>query len=115
MKSNYFEYSINNLKIKGYYHNLYGYSKIELNEDYIDITYKHILNNKKEFINKEYIYRVDYNNNIIKITETDSHNILSQEILHDINHDMTNICANLSIQNVVKNDNNIFCYIKVAK
>jgi hypothetical protein len=115
LKSNFFEYSINNLQIKGFYHHAYGYSTIELKQDYIDITYKHIVNKDKDYINKEYTYRVDYNNNIIKITDIDSHNVLSQESLNHVNSHMMNICTNVSMHNLVKNDDNLFCYRKLAK
>lgn len=98
----------NSYNVKGYLHNSFGYTIVDIQDDNsIIISYKHIIDNDNNPINKSYLYKIDINNNITFIEENDMDNDIELNII-----EKNELCKNLTLYNVVKK-NDIFCYRKI--
>jgi hypothetical protein len=99
-------------KVNGYYHNAFGYSIINIDDDTNDITvtYKHILESGETpaYVHKQYDYKLRRTFVVQDIKEIPE---LENEKIEKIQKDMQGICSNMITENIVKN-NEIYCYQK---
>lgn len=120
-QSNIIDYDFLNYKVTGYYHNSYGYSVISTDDDYIKVTYKHVIDDENNLINKHFIYSI-LDSNIH--TNTSKQSSMSKNFkanIMKINNIKKSYCETLSEDMVIKSSsnsnktNNIFCYRKGKK
>ncbi len=105
----------NKYKISGYYHNAFGYSVIDVNNETneITITYKHILSDI--YIHKQYDYKLGaVMLHDVKDIKIDQRLVEKIQNVEQLQKDMEFLCANMTDENVVKNKN-IYCYKKEKK
>jgi hypothetical protein len=120
-QSNIIDYEFLNYKVSGYYHNSYGYSVISDEDDYIKVTYKHIIDDENRLINKHFVYSILDANIYTSLSKRSSISKNFKENIIKTNNIKQSYCESMSEDMVIKSSsnsnksNNIFCYRKVKK
>lgn len=111
-------FTYNSYTIEGYYHNSYGYSLIDIDDNgTIKVIYKHIIDINGNPVSKEFVYHIDYSTQHISMNSTTNITQLTEDMVQENNNIARELCTHLSAQNLVKNtstdikdSNNKYCY-----
>ncbi len=96
-----------NYEVNGYYHNSYGYSMIDIDDNTGDITvvYKHLIGTDGSKVNEEYVYKVDFSPepNIIIYDEPIIIPEVSEDMIENNNNTGAKLCNEFGRTNLVTN------------
>lgn len=108
---------LNNIaSVDGYYHNSYGYSVIDIDEEFnTTVSYKHLVDNENNVVNRKYIYKItkdEDGDTVFKLDEEYITNVKEVVDTKELQEKLKNICQNMTKENLVKDSDDILCYKK---
>jgi predicted MPP superfamily phosphohydrolase len=111
-------FTYNSYTIEGYYHNSYGYSLIDIDDNgTIKVIYKHLIDIDGNPVSKEFVYQIDYSTQHISMNSTTNITQLTEDMIQINKNVAEELCTHLNVQNLVKNtstdikdSNDKYCY-----
>lgn len=102
-------------KVSGLYHNAYGYSIIEINDDEVTITYKRLVDIPTNVVNKAYVYKLHRDGGKFVYAIKQEYDLDDKIDFDAVKMIQNEVCNNLTDEHLVKQKTDTgvqYCYKK---